>query len=222
MRLDAFSRKCESNICKAKIHRPVHKLKHKVFKFSWCWAHLSFHLKITQNNKRCTKTLYLFMKPWRKKGEKKEAKITSVKSVLSCRADEQSTKGTRVTNVAMNWNVIYTDRDNVQIRCTPPKIQQADITNSGSLPCTCWSRLGRLLVEPSWEGATCEWAHQRTSGHLTQGFVPHRSCSSEWLSADGVLLESPEQGMFYDRGRALLVTWNNPNTWPCLLLKVEN
>lgn len=31
---------------------------------------------------------------------------TSVKSFFSWRADEQSTKGTKVVKVAMNWNVI--------------------------------------------------------------------------------------------------------------------
>lgn len=43
-------------------------------------------------------------------GEDEKRWFTSVKSVLSCRADEQSTKGTRVTNVAINWNVIDQDR----------------------------------------------------------------------------------------------------------------
>lgn len=37
--------------------------------------------------------------------------LTSDKSVLSWRMDEQSTKGTRVTKVAMNWNVIYRQRN---------------------------------------------------------------------------------------------------------------
>lgn len=32
--------------------------------------------------------------------------LTSVKSFFSWRADEQSTKGTRVVKVAMNWKVI--------------------------------------------------------------------------------------------------------------------
>lgn len=41
--------------------------------------------------------------------------FTSVKSVLSCRADEQSTKGTSVTNVAINWNVICRDRSDYYI-----------------------------------------------------------------------------------------------------------
>lgn len=36
--------------------------------------------------------------------------LTSVRSILSWRMDEQSTKGTRVTNVAMNWNVICRHR----------------------------------------------------------------------------------------------------------------
>lgn len=26
---------------------PVHELQHEIFKLSWCWAHLSFHLKHT-------------------------------------------------------------------------------------------------------------------------------------------------------------------------------
>lgn len=30
-----------------------------------------------------------------------------MRSFLSCSTDEQSTKGTRVENVAINWNVIY-------------------------------------------------------------------------------------------------------------------
>lgn len=54
-------------------------------------------------------TLHLIMKIWQR--IKKKQQITSVKSVLSRRADEQSTKGTRVTNVAINWNVIYRHRD---------------------------------------------------------------------------------------------------------------
>lgn len=36
-----------------------------------------------------------------------ESILTSVRSFLSCSTDEQSTKGTRVENVAINWNVIY-------------------------------------------------------------------------------------------------------------------
>lgn len=30
----------------SKLHVPVHELKHKVLKFSWGWAHLSFNLKV--------------------------------------------------------------------------------------------------------------------------------------------------------------------------------
>lgn len=127
--------------------------------------------------------------------------LTSVKSVLSCRADEQSTKGTRVTNVAINWNVIYMKRNEVQrIRLEEKhkKIKRLDMSQKWKAPCTCWSHLGLRLVKLLWAGAACELAPQESAPRPTLDFVQHRSCSLEWLSAGGAPLRFPERDMFYD------------------------
>lgn len=58
--------------------------------------------------------------------------LTSVKSILSWRIDEQSTKGTRVTNVAMNWNVICKNRKWCiwHVKSNPPKYYNKDVTGA--------------------------------------------------------------------------------------------
>lgn len=78
-------------------------------------------------------------------------------------------------------------------------------TQQWNIPCTCWSHLGQRQEELSWAAATCEWDPLETVGHLTLGFVLHQSCSSKWRSADVVLSESPEQGMFCGRNREQLL-----------------
>lgn len=129
----------------------------------------------------------------------------------------------------MNWNVICWDRSDVYVRfknLTTNKHQtvrkKIDVSNARSSPCTCWSHSGRRLAEPSWAGAACEWVPQESGAHLTLGSAPHRSCSSEWLSAGGALLESPERGMFYGQDRKQSSLCVHFKMWPWLLSGAEN
>lgn len=77
---------------------PVNKLKNKILKLSRGWAQLHFHLQ--KEKKVCYAWIIMH------KTDRRNLSLTCVRSSLARMADEQSTNGTRVTKVAMNWNVI--------------------------------------------------------------------------------------------------------------------
>lgn len=118
------------------VNAPVHELKYKVLKLGGGRAHLSLHLKDRRHEAVKRLSARLFNRRNHvvnhDKGSKSTVRecFTSDKSVLSWRTDEQSTKGTRVTKVAINWNVICWHRNQ---HIAEVKREKTNITASWSL-----------------------------------------------------------------------------------------